>query len=761
MPHHPTSLPHSVTTPDEDPRPAWGWPRTWLVRTMLGYAVATGLAAGLAGVMKGVHWTNGLTVPFWYQHDGIYCLALTKTIDETGWYYFNERIGQLGGLDYREVPTADGWFHYGVLWVLLRLGFDPFVTLNLFFLLTFPLTALTALFVCRRLGLSYPVGLMVSLLFTFQPFHAGRMGHPFLAACYFVPLGVLLAVRHYQGRLPFRRAGADGETRWTLHSPAALGALATAVLLGVGGVYFAYFACFFVMVAGMARAYAERRWAPAASAGILSVVTFAALLVSMLPAVHYRMTHPNNPDSPIRYPAESELYGLKVVQMLMPVTEHRWEPLRTFKARYSKSGTPLVNENDSAALGAVGAAGLLVLMTRLLLRRNGASDEILDGLAVLAAAGILLATVGGLGAAISWYVSPWIRAYNRVSIFISFFTLLAVGVLVHRLGQRLAGRPWRRGGLVAGVAALTAAGLWDETPLEDHAPFYRDLGAQLDSDRRFVERVEADAPHGGLVFQLPHGGYPERQFPNGMSCYELFRPYLHSKHLRWTYGSVSGHFGDEWWKRLTRRPNAALVTELAHAEAAGIFIDRLAYTDQGGKVEAELKALLGADPLVSDNGRHAYYDLRPYTDRLRAAVPPAVWAARHEQALHPIVPLYRNGFFQDESVATVGSSRWCAKSGEIHLRNNLDRPRAVRLRMAVHLPERPPGMMARLAFQTPGWQEEVEISPAPPRDIDQRLNLPPGTTVVRLQCDAPPLVLPADPRRGLVFATINIECVEE
>ena len=46
---------------------------------------------------------------------------------------------------------------------------------------------------------------------------------------------------------------------------------------------------------------------------------------------------------------------------------------------------------------------------------------------------VLLGTIGGLGSMFAFFVSPMLRAYNRISIFIEYVSILAVALLVNEL----------------------------------------------------------------------------------------------------------------------------------------------------------------------------------------------------------------------------------------------------------------------------------------------------------------------------------------
>jgi phosphoglycerol transferase len=729
-------------------------------RAVMGYLLAGGLSVViLIFVLK--LWRADLRDAMYYQYDGVYYLSMVKTVVETGWYYDNDRVGQIGGLNYRDFPTADGWLHWGIIKLMTLVVPNPFIVMNLFFLTGFPLIALTTLFVCRRIGFAYPVALTVSLLYTFAPYHLLRIGHPFLAAYYVVPLSCLLVLRVYQGELPFRQAVGAGAERWRFLSSATLETVIIAVLSGLGGVYYAFFTCFFLVVAAILRGWVERRLAPVLSVALICGVIAVALLASLWPSIEYKLTHARNSEAAHRTACEAEVFALKIAQLVLPVTDHRFAPLCALKARYNQAGTPLINENDTASLGLIGTAGFLLLLGRLLLRwRTG--ERLLDALSCLTLAALLLATIGGFASVFSLLFSPWIRAYNRISIFIALFALLVLGCLLQRLGQYWQTTPRRYAAFAALLAGLVMVGLFDQTN-SAMIPDYRKLKQDLACDRAFISRIEASTPHGALVFQLPYRPYPEAVSDPGFIPYELARPYLHSQHLRWTYGGLKGHLGDEWAKSLARLPIGEMVERLAEGEVAGILVDRNGFNETGSgeerrqRIESQLRQYLGVEPLVSANGRDAYFDLAPYSARLRSSVTPAAWQRRRDQAQHPIVPLWRNGFSMEETFGEAGIGHWCTKSGELHLENTLSYPRTIRLRMQCHLEGR--AETAPLCFSGL-WDEEIPISQHS-RVIERQLTIPPGKHVIRLTCDVPPIIAPQDPfRRRLVFVVTRMTCEE-
>src|SRR5262249_34758355 len=151
------------------------------------------------------------------------------------------------------------------------------------------------------------------------------------------------------------------------------------------------------------------------------------------------------------------------------------------------------------------------------------------------------ADIGGFGSLLSFYLT-WIRAFNRLSVFIAFFALLALLILLGRACSR-SSRPvaW----LSTSLVLLLLLGLFDQTS-KSFVPDYALLKRICESDAEFVRQMEEHLPEGAMIFQLPYTPFPEPRPVGKMDDYEFFRPYLHSQKLRWSYGAVKGRAADTW-----------------------------------------------------------------------------------------------------------------------------------------------------------------------------------------------------------------------
>src|SRR5262249_20578499 len=132
--------------------------------------------------------------------------------------------------------------------------------------------------------------------------------------------------------------------------------------------------------------------------------------------------------------------------------------------------------------------------------------------------------------------------------------------------------------------------------------------------------------------------YPENPPPHRMMDYDHARGYLHSRTLKWSYPTMRGRWGDTWQSAVSRKPAEELVASLAAAGFSGLYVDRFGYADGGMELEKDLARVLGRAPIVSGQGRLAFYNLTDYAARLKQRYAEPDWQALQERvlALQPV-----------------------------------------------------------------------------------------------------------------------------
>jgi phosphoglycerol transferase len=574
-----------------------GWFRENLPE-LVAYAGVTLVAITIAVVVLDLRHAD-LAVPFSYgAFDAYEVDELFKNVQETGSIDTNPRLGAPLSTDFRNDPQMLYLPILSARFLFLFLH-DYATVLNVYFLLSFPLTAALALYALRALGFSYVAAFVPAVLYAFLPYHLLRAEDHLLLSTYFlIPPVILVALWLAGGRALFHWQA--GKKFPTVTREGAV-AILVCVLLGSDHAYYAFFGLFLFLLAA-AYAYVasgnRRRLADAAAAIGVTFLTLALNLSDYL--IRRGTTLPLS-----RAPREGEFYVLKFIQLILPIPSHRIDAFAHFRHYYDATA-PLVNENSSVSLGIVGSLGFLLLLAVLIFRFRARISDVVKQSAVLNFGCFLLATGGGLGSLFNYAVLPDIRSYNRIVVYVAFLSFIAVTWVLEKSRVRLTASRNGRSLGVAGLTLLLVLGIADQSS-PAMVPDYAQNAAVYRSDRAFVQAIERSLPPAAAVFQLPHVPYPALPFlvPADFSPYWLFKGYLHSERLRWSYGAIRGGEDDAWLRSLAALQPAQLLPKLVLAGFEGIYIDRRAYNDQHAEraLEAALSKAMRETPLESTSWR--------------------------------------------------------------------------------------------------------------------------------------------------------------
>lgn len=560
------------------------------ISTVAALCVAAGLIAtwGLAGV------DTFLTYPVVAVGDGLSHAWWVKRILDGGWFYESARNGYPFGSDLYDYASSDQ-FNFFLFWLIgLLVGENYAAAINLYYVLSFATCAIASYVVCRVFGLGIFLTMALAVVYTFLPFHFYRTAHLFYVWYWPAPvaflLGVWIALPDTRGTL----------TRWGL-----VGIALTLAMIGSAGVYYAAFSIVVVAYSALFGAARTGTVHSLVIGGSAVLLIAGAVLLNILPNVLHEIRLGDNPAVAERMVAESEIYGLKIVQLLLPHLDHRWGDLADIANEYVALGMPLVNENTSASLGLIGSIGFLVTLLVLLIglaRPLNPRLTFLSGAVVML---ILLATVGGFSVIFAWVVSPSLRGWNRVSPFIAFPCLLTL-FLVLEASVRLAVARYARPVLIATATGLSALAIIEQTPetLPDQVAAGARITENLD---QFYTELEREVPPGTPVYQMPYISFPEMPPIEKMGGYEQLVGFLLTDDLRFSHAAMRGREGDQMLERLQRLPIEELVPALRSLGFGAVEVVGYGYADNGERVLRELEAVLGP-PIVDDpvTGRTAF-----------------------------------------------------------------------------------------------------------------------------------------------------------
>lgn len=581
-------------------------PRWLVVACYIGFPLAALLIALIGLRVTSLGQLSAAPLVNYDDGDALLILPMIRDAVEQGTHWHNPRLGAPGEFQLYDFPVIDHLHFAGVL-LVGKVSGSWVAAYNWYYVLTYPLTVLTTLLVLRYFGFSLPAAGVSGLLYAFLHYHATRSQvHYFLSAYWVIPLSMYVVLQTCRGEPPLTEMR-DGRLCWVLWRKQTLAALVIMVMTALAGAYYAFFTCALLAFACIYGSVAAWSWKPAAAGGMLLAVVFATGVAAHEPAIRFQSANGQNRSPTRRQAIEAELFGLKLADMLLPRDNHQCPKFADFAKRYQKD-RPLPSENVMAPLGIVIATGLLGVGVAFLM--PNARRWPVGPLGALIVFALLLATIGGLGAIFNFVVSPQIRAYSRISVFIAFFGLFAA---MWALDRGLS--PWPRARWIV-LLALAPFAIVDQTP---RPWFRRDMietrernAARFASDRAFYQQVDANAGS-GMVFALPHIPYPENVPRHGMtSAYAFATAYLHTDTARWSFGAMRERETDAWLISVFHEPTPRMVERLRERGFVAICIDVKGYTDDERKALFEsLTALCGPPVARQEDGSRVLFDLRP------------------------------------------------------------------------------------------------------------------------------------------------------
>lgn len=376
--------------------------KTINIKTLAAYCIA--LSSCLIFLILVMElWHADLRVPFLYSGDGRLNGICVKGIIDNGWFLCNKCVGMPTGLYLQDFPFPNN-LDCSLIKLISYFTKNYGLTINIFYLLTFPLTTLTSMLVFRQCNISYSSSIFGSLIYTFVPYHFLRgEAHLSLSTYYLVPLVIMMILWVYEDNIIiFERDG-----KLNVFNSKFFISIFICVLMGSSSIYYTFFSCYFLMVSGMLLFLSRRNiWSlfvPMFFVGLMTIFT----IINYLPIILYQLNMGSNLAVTARSPDAAEIYGLKMIQLFLPVGGHRI-PFFSYVASKYASTTPLFNENSMASLGIIGSVGCIFLLFWIFYRtianntKSFKLEQKFNALSVLNLSAFLLGTIGGFGSIFSY-----------------------------------------------------------------------------------------------------------------------------------------------------------------------------------------------------------------------------------------------------------------------------------------------------------------------------------------------------------------------
>ena len=342
---------------------------------------------------------------------------------ETGTRNEATRLGGVTGQYLYDYPVSD-FLNYAIMWIISLFTKNSSAVMNIFYFLGYPLASKTATWALLELDISRIVSVFAGVPYAFLSFHFMRtQNHLLLSSYYMVPLGILAAVWLMSRKSDFQFLRKNPFREKIRKNRRFLLSLLFCLMISSTGLYYAFFACFFLLLATARLFFADRKFSKSVMTGFLLITTIVTgVLLNYLPTILFGLTGGESSTILSRPGEGAEIYGLKLFNLLLPTYAHRIPGVESYVNEVINS-IPVTNENSTVSLGVIGSIGLLILLiTPILKYKNQLSDrgETLKTTALFMYGGIFLFDARRLGAIVAVF-SFKVFVHTIESSYFSFF----------------------------------------------------------------------------------------------------------------------------------------------------------------------------------------------------------------------------------------------------------------------------------------------------------------------------------------------------
>jgi hypothetical protein len=526
-------------------------------------AIEVGLTAALSFVVSLVALSPTLSRlgDAWADGD---MLSTYVNVNNWGWLSFTSgnHYGYPLGMDLGIFPTLDITQNIFAK-VVSSLSGNPYLGINLLFVLSFPLIAVLAYCSIRLTGLRGPLAIALAVSFTFVPFHFGRgLGHTYLAMFYGAVAAVILAQLMGTGRLK------------VLTGKKIAAVIPLVILAAWSGTYYAVFGLILMASAWLwlcAQQDSKRlnRQLLISATPIVAMVVLLAIgtILSLLTA----RSDPAFATLGDRTPFESVIFAGILAMAILPAPMSKLALLADYNINVTDafSAAPAL---ENATLGNYGTwvtfGALIVIMVALFTRVRSH----LGFLSMLLVVSILFFIPWGLNYLFAATITPQIRAWNRmVPIILLLVILLVATVAVHLKINSYA--VLAIAVVIVGVTAVESAWPWRAT----YANTVTTTSEVSQAGSDYTNAINAALPQNCAILQLPATGYPEQGPLGNFNDYDHFWLSLNDSTKSWSYGAVKNTRAGAWMAQLPEVPGSEEIELLAQAGFCGIHLDTRAF----------------------------------------------------------------------------------------------------------------------------------------------------------------------------------------
>lgn len=499
---------------------------------------------------------------------------------------------------------------------LCCLFFDTFGTaVNFYYFGSYIFVALGMYIALRMLRKESWIATIGSVIYTFLPYHYLRgEQHIYLANYYMVPIACAMII-------------------WLLDEQKErsrkfnLTCILICVLMGLTDIYYSVFLVIILFFVCLNNLWNKKSISKCFLELTLCGIPFLAIAIENIPYLISWFNHLGNNSNDFisagtgRNLSELQQYGLRIVQLIYPIQNHRIDLLANFRNNLDLYLG--ADETRMVTLGLLMTVGLITSVFILLFsNKNDVITEEIKKYGALNVFIMLVANIGGLNIFIG-LISASIRCYNRMSIFIAAFSIMTIVTVIQYVWSKRFNDIRKRVFIILATALVMCLALFDQTPAFSRADYEYNWELNYNT-KKLVEEIDLITEDDASILMLPIITEAVAEKKYDMRNYEQFWPTVYSDNLYWIQGTQT-EFKD-WVSALSVMKMEEALNYIVCEGIEGIWLDENGYDKETFlDVKNSLDSLLGRPALISVSGKQYYYSLESYREFLSSKYTKEVW----------------------------------------------------------------------------------------------------------------------------------------
>lgn len=477
--------------------------------------------------------------------------------------------------------------------------------LNILYLLSFIMVGLTTVYCMRCLNFSGIISFASAIIYTFLQYHMMRGEiHLYLSFYYTGPITVLIMLWLTDESLLAARFSGKiaGKIRYAY---IVFGIFSW--IIGLQQTYYSFFAAIGIAFAVLYRLY-HRQLKKVIEGIVYLAIIAATTLIINLEAIFKTTDAASAYMQSQRTVTSIEFYSLKIINLLLPVQNHRLPWLAGLRQYYDELVQAGNSEETWISLGIILSVCFCAALISFL--AGGKKDRRVEICGGLILAFLLVSTIGGGGSMIG-LIFPMLRCYNRMCIYIAMLCTIVFAVFAEKIMALSNRKKFPRPVCCSLLIIIAFFAVWDQTtPQNVYA--YETTKEEYLQDEEFIRRIEDIMPEGTSVFEMPILPMGTTSLYN-LRDYELYKPYLHAQTTKWLHMYSVGGQTDQWVNILYGLPFQTAVDVIVCCGFQGIYLDSRGYAaEEWENILAAMNSLQGTDVIWSEDGQKAFYNLTGY-----------------------------------------------------------------------------------------------------------------------------------------------------